>query len=248
MRSQSLLQLRALIVHPTPDRCVIDIETTLLQQLCSAKTSAVPNLHDCWCRFQCRSSKPAWVAEIALRDSTDSVLPGKPATADCVTVQCANPDQKKVESFQPAADSVASLTYVPLGRLRLGPRFRLLAGKLPLVAEEYRILIRECARDVRAFPARIGLIYETRKRHCRVYPGPHQMADGRLQRCTRTHACIDDIRNFVVCHPWATVVERQIFADAWAKEVEFADRTPPCSCRTSSVGKTPISPPTGSVR
>src|ERR1019366_2600877 len=30
--SQSLLQLRAVILHPAPDRCVIDIEATLLQQ------------------------------------------------------------------------------------------------------------------------------------------------------------------------------------------------------------------------
>src|SRR5665811_1933296 len=33
MPSQSLLQLRAVILHPAPDRCVIDIEATLLQQL-----------------------------------------------------------------------------------------------------------------------------------------------------------------------------------------------------------------------
>jgi hypothetical protein len=33
MLSQSLLQLRAVILHPAPDRCVIDIETTLFQQL-----------------------------------------------------------------------------------------------------------------------------------------------------------------------------------------------------------------------
>src|ERR1019366_6659000 len=33
MLSQSLLQLRAVILHPAPDRCVIDIEATLLQQL-----------------------------------------------------------------------------------------------------------------------------------------------------------------------------------------------------------------------
>src|ERR1039457_2232432 len=32
MLSQSLLQLRAVILHPAPDRCVIDIEATLLQQ------------------------------------------------------------------------------------------------------------------------------------------------------------------------------------------------------------------------
>jgi hypothetical protein len=31
--SQSLLQLRAVILHPAPDRGVIDIETALLQQL-----------------------------------------------------------------------------------------------------------------------------------------------------------------------------------------------------------------------
>jgi hypothetical protein len=33
MPSQSLLQLRAVTLHPAPDRCVIDVETTLLQQL-----------------------------------------------------------------------------------------------------------------------------------------------------------------------------------------------------------------------
>src|ERR1017187_3954857 len=30
MPSQSLLQLRAVILHPAPDRCVVDVETTLL--------------------------------------------------------------------------------------------------------------------------------------------------------------------------------------------------------------------------
>jgi hypothetical protein len=33
MLSLSLLQLRAVILHPAPDRGVIDIETALLQQL-----------------------------------------------------------------------------------------------------------------------------------------------------------------------------------------------------------------------
>ena len=33
MPSQSLLQLRAVIPHPTPNRGVVDVETTLLQQL-----------------------------------------------------------------------------------------------------------------------------------------------------------------------------------------------------------------------
>ena len=32
MSSQSPLQLRAVTLHPAPDRCVIDVETTLLQQ------------------------------------------------------------------------------------------------------------------------------------------------------------------------------------------------------------------------
>jgi hypothetical protein len=33
MPSQSLLQLRAVILHPAPDGCVIDVETALLHQL-----------------------------------------------------------------------------------------------------------------------------------------------------------------------------------------------------------------------
>jgi hypothetical protein len=32
MPSQSLLQLRTITLHPAPDRCVVDVETTLLQQ------------------------------------------------------------------------------------------------------------------------------------------------------------------------------------------------------------------------
>src|SRR5208283_546052 len=32
MRSQSMLQLRAVILRPTPDGCVVDVETALLQQ------------------------------------------------------------------------------------------------------------------------------------------------------------------------------------------------------------------------
>src|SRR5271167_86303 len=32
MLSQSLLQLRAVTLHPTPDRCVVHVETALLQQ------------------------------------------------------------------------------------------------------------------------------------------------------------------------------------------------------------------------
>jgi len=35
MKSQSLLQLRAVILHPAPDRCVVDAETALLQQFLS---------------------------------------------------------------------------------------------------------------------------------------------------------------------------------------------------------------------
>jgi hypothetical protein len=33
MPSQSLLKLGAVILHPAPDRCVVDVETALLQQL-----------------------------------------------------------------------------------------------------------------------------------------------------------------------------------------------------------------------
>ena len=155
-------------------------------------------------------------------------------------------DQRKGQGFQAGIDAVASLPHVRLGRLRLGPRFRVFVRRLRLAVEEYRILIRECVRDVASLPVRIRLIHEARRSHCQVIPGPwgHQMVPGGpLERCTCTHGCIEDIRSFWVSHPWATVVERQIFADAWAKGVEFADRTPVCSCRLVPVDKTLISPP-----
>lgn len=52
----------------------------------------------------------------------------------------------------------------------------------------------------------------------------HQVGDdGRLRVNTRTHACTQDIENFAAAHPWATIVELEMYRDAWARGATWAE-------------------------
>jgi hypothetical protein len=48
--------------------------------------------------------------------------------------------------------------------------------------------------------------------------------DGHLELCTRTHACTADIENFVSDHPWATMVDVEIYRDAWVLGALWGER------------------------
>jgi len=47
--------------------------------------------------------------------------------------------------------------------------------------------------------------------------------EGGLRLSIRRHACIADIENFVASRPWATMIDWEVYRDAWAKGAEWAD-------------------------
>lgn len=52
----------------------------------------------------------------------------------------------------------------------------------------------------------------------------HQVGpDGHLEPNTRTHACSADIENFVASHPWATMVDVELYRDAWVAGVKWVE-------------------------
>ena len=66
-----------------------------------------------------------------------------------------------------------------------------------------------------------------RKRRYYIYGldlGPYiqQTPDGPRNLYTRTRACIDSIENFVEGHPWATMVDIEIYRDAWVAGAEWS--------------------------
>jgi hypothetical protein len=69
-----------------------------------------------------------------------------------------------------------------------------------------------------------------RKRRYYIYGldlGPYiqQTPDGPRNFYTRTRACISDIESFVAVHPWATMVDVEMYRDAWVKGAEWSIRT-----------------------
>lgn len=62
-------------------------------------------------------------------------------------------------------------------------------------------------------------------------PAHQGSADGHLELNTQTHACTQDIESFVEAHPWATIVDVEMYRDAWVRGAAWAGRN---SCRPES--------------
>ena len=83
------------------------------------------------------------------------------------------------------------------------------------------------AVELRSLIHRMELL---RKRRYYIYGldlGPYiqQTPDGPRNFYTRTRACISDIESFVAVHPWATMVDVEMYRDAWVKGAEWSIRT-----------------------
>jgi len=74
-----------------------------------------------------------------------------------------------------------------------------------LVAELHNLWFRMALRRIRRYP-----VYGIDLGPCYL-----ENARGQLVECIRTHACIQDIENFVASHPWATAVDVEHYRDAW---------------------------------
>jgi hypothetical protein len=122
--------------------------------------------------------------------------------------------------------------------------------RVPSISEELSWPLHQClkrwaavygfALELRSFLHRISLRGERRYDLYGLDLGPfHEAApDGRLRWNTRTHACTRDIENFVERRPWATMVDLEIYRDAWASGAEWADSNS-CSSAQHSLSQEP---------
>jgi hypothetical protein len=104
----------------------------------------------------------------------------------------------------------------PLVKGLPGPLHSILR-RVPLV---YGFLI-----ELRSLAHRMALRCKRRYELYGLEFGPfHQVgADGVLELHTRTHACIGDIEKFVAAYPWATMVDAEMYRDAWERGATWAE-------------------------
>jgi hypothetical protein len=88
------------------------------------------------------------------------------------------------------------------------------------------------AREIRSLLYRMGIRYKRRYEVFGLDLGPyHQIRpDGRLEVNRRTRACTQDIESFAEGHPWATIVDLEIYREAWVAGMKWAESSSD-SCR-----------------
>jgi hypothetical protein len=78
--------------------------------------------------------------------------------------------------------------------------------------------------EMHNFLHRMAAIYRLRYRTYLLYVGPlEQGSAAHVEPNIRTHACIRDMRSFSATHPWATILDLEIYRDAWLAGVEWAE-------------------------
>jgi hypothetical protein len=87
----------------------------------------------------------------------------------------------------------------------------------------------EFVKLMRSPASRIVAVCKPRYKTCLLGVGPCEGAlAGYLEPHTHAHVYRRDIRNFVVTHPWATILHRPMYRDAWREEGEWAENS---SCK-----------------
>ncbi len=138
-----------------------------------------------------------------------------------------NPHQSKTEEFPPSywyrSERVRqrneshgrSFLLEGVHHLRLGlHRFALLRGfLLELRSFLYRIALR-CKRRYDLYGLDVGPLQQTEAGH--------------LRWNTRTRACSEDIKSFAASRPWATMIDLEVYRDAWARGAGWAESS---SCK-----------------
>lgn len=83
----------------------------------------------------------------------------------------------------------------------------------------------ELVVEIRSFVRRMALRRKRQYGFSGIDLGPaHQVSeDGRVEVCTRTHACIEGIRSFVARYPWATCIDVENYRDAWLAGAEWSE-------------------------
>ena len=86
----------------------------------------------------------------------------------------------------------------------------------------WALLLRALECECRNFLHRIGSIHRSwiYREGLQIGSEYHSIPWADFQRCTRTHACISDIRSLRMARPWITVADVEIFLEGWKLGVE----------------------------
>jgi len=99
-------------------------------------------------------------------------------------------------------------------------------------------LLRVFLLELRSLVYRIGLQYKRRYDLYGLDLGPlHEtLSDGHLRWNTRTRACSLDMQSFEASRPWATMLDWEVYQDAWVKGAEWGENNS-CNSRQDKVSR-----------
>jgi len=101
---------------------------------------------------------------------------------------------------------------------------RILNGSLHRVP-----LLRVFSLELRSFVYRMGLQYKRRFDLFGLDVGPlHQNEAGHPRWNTRTRGCTLDMKSFLASRPWATMIDLEVYRDAWGRGAEWGEHS---SCK-----------------
>jgi hypothetical protein len=86
-------------------------------------------------------------------------------------------------------------------------------------------LLRVFLLELRSLVYRIGLQYKRRYDLYGLDGGPlhEKTSSGHLRWNIRTRACSEDMQSFESSRPWATMLDWEVYRDAWVKGAEWAE-------------------------
>jgi hypothetical protein len=105
-------------------------------------------------------------------------------------------------------------------------------------------LSRGILAELRSLLPRIALQYKRSYNLHDLDVGPfhERLSDGHLRWNTCTHACSAHIESFVAAHLWATMIDLEVYRNAWEKGAEWGIRSYCNSGRENSSRETSVNP------
>jgi hypothetical protein len=104
----------------------------------------------------------------------------------------------------------------------------------------YRVpLLRGFLLELRSLVYRMALRCKRRYDLYGLDVGPlHQIEAGHLRWNTRTRACTSDMKSFEESRPWATMIDLEVYRDAWGRGAEWGEHS---SCKQEKGNLSPES-------
>lgn len=131
--------------------------------------------------------------------------------------------RQMLQDYEPIWVSIDDISYME--RLRI--RCLRIIHVLQYECQDLALLLRRYLLELRSFQYRIALLYKSPSgRYLQgVDPGPYYQysQDGHPELNIHTHICTAYIKHFWSSHPWATVIDMELYRDAWVAGAEWTE-------------------------